>query len=334
MRNFLLGIIAVCMVGILAVGIIYVRGAIQAPLAEPMALTVSTSTPAPQQPATTVPPTATTAPQLTCGQTGAMTILMVGHDDNYWVYPAGADSVRLVKVDFDQKKVTLFAFPRDLLVNTPSLTAKYNVSTSKLGTVYATVRKAEGSAPDADLKAVTAIAQTIYDNFGLVSDHYLTPNEAVLVQVIDTLGGVEVNVAKDFKTPPGAQPALSLKSGTYRMDGNTAMVYMRVLTSTPDEWDRLSRQNAVLQGLFQKMEDPSVVTKIPALYSQFKAALTTDLSLDQITSLTCLAKLVSEEDIHIDTFKTDTVRIENGSTIVLNDPTAAKEMLQSLFQVN
>lgn len=128
-----------------------------------------------------------------CGGSGSILVLVLGRDENYWLYPYGVDSIRLLRVNFDQKTIAMYSLPRDLLVKTPHLD-KYKLTESNLGPAYYVVRSAEGNDRNADIIATGATAQIIYDNFGIKADHYMMVEESVLTDAINTVGGVEVNV--------------------------------------------------------------------------------------------------------------------------------------------
>ncbi|RPJ37440.1 MAG: hypothetical protein EHM21_18080, partial [Chloroflexi bacterium] len=51
-----------------------------------------------------------------CGASGSVLLLFVGADFYGGNPPLGADSARVVKVDYDHEEVTVVAFPRDLWV--------------------------------------------------------------------------------------------------------------------------------------------------------------------------------------------------------------------------
>ena len=154
-----------------------------------------------------------------------MTVLMIGRDEHFWTPPYGADAIRMIKVDFGQKTVKIFAFERDLKLPTPSLDKKYNMSVYKLGPAYVLVREKEGQkTPGADIKATNEVAQILYDNFSIAPDHYITLEEGVLAEIVDISGGITVTVPNAIKYP--GLP-LYLTAGTQSFDGRTAMLYSR-----------------------------------------------------------------------------------------------------------
>lgn len=320
---------------LLVTGIVGVQ-AYRSPLAQPLSLTLAeTATPAPAEAGQpTAPPTVVPAQKSTCGASGSQIVLVIGRDQTFWEPPYGADAIRVVKVDYTNNKVTVFAFPRDLLVKTPSLEATYKITEYRLGELYILVRNAEGNVtPEADEKASAALAQTIYDNFGLAVDQYITVEEGVLPQVIDTVGGIEITVPAAI-----SGNGLKINAGKQVFDGKTAMLYSRYLKdglASQDEWGRLDRQALVLKGLATKLFQPKSLFVATDLFDQAKQTIVTDLSVEQIAALACLGKDMSMDNVTSETIERAQVNILADETMVIKDDQLGpiKDNLDSIFSV-
>jgi anionic cell wall polymer biosynthesis LytR-Cps2A-Psr (LCP) family protein len=104
-------VMALALVGLLLAGVLSVQ-AYHQPLADP--LTVNLSAADAFKAAQAKLQTTTGS----CNAGGSTVILALGRDNSQWRAPYGADAIRLVKVNFDEQKVTTFSFPRDLLLST------------------------------------------------------------------------------------------------------------------------------------------------------------------------------------------------------------------------
>ena len=268
------------------------------------------------------------AEESVCGMSGQMNILIVASDDNWWAEPAGADAVRLARVDFDNQQILVYALPRDLLVDTPSY-EDYGFERVRLGPLYYKILQAEKPDEDAYYTAVNAVAQTVYDNFGVAVDYYIDIRGTDdLTDIIDEVGKIEVDVATKFSDPDND---LEIPTGTQEFDGETALLYMRPLDSPEEEWNRISRQNEVLEGLVKKLADPKVLADIPALYNKFSDTVATDLSVEQIVGMACLAGQVDLENIQLKSVSKGLVTVEPQGVMVVNDPNALKNEIQGYF---
>jgi anionic cell wall polymer biosynthesis LytR-Cps2A-Psr (LCP) family protein len=70
-----------------------------------------------------------------------------------------------------------------------------------------------------------------------------------------------------------------------------------------NDFDRIKRNQILLEAMRQKLLDPAVFVKIPALYVQFSAVIITDFTPEQITHLACLLQNISPDAIIQETVK-------------------------------
>lgn len=273
--------------GILAVNL-YTR-----PMAEPMKVQI----PEVQPTATAVQATAVAVAEQakpaqkteTCGQTGEMRLLFVGAHHFETGAPIGAESVRLVKVDYDQKRVVVVVFPRDLLLKTPSL-ADLNISETRLGPAYRYEEAAtQGDVKHQMTKATELVAQALYDNFAypeIKKDYYYFDVRVdEMGKMVDTIGGVEVTLDQGFTN----ERNVTFKSGTQTLNGDLSIQFVNSLQPGGDR-ARIARQNLFAKALQTKALSTNILTKLPDLYKQFDQAIVTDLSPKQIEALACMAK--------------------------------------------
>ena len=298
------------------------------PILQPTMPLFATEEPQPQPtPTRMMTPTVGLPTSITqCGMKGSITILLLGRDNNYWELPSGADAIRVVRINFDQQKALIFTFPRDLWVATPSLTENYSISKIRLGPLYTTIKNTEAQNPNADFLATNAVAQTLYDNFGIVSDHYVTLNETVLADVVDSINGIEVDVPKGFKAY-----GITFESGKQLMDGKKTMAYLRYAESQKDEWNRINRQNLVIKALQDKLSTPSVFPRIPELFQKSRQAVVTDFSPTNIVGLSCVGSQISMSQVAIDTIPQEYISITTEKLMVIKDVNQLKEYISKAF---
>ncbi len=303
-------IVITLLVVLLAGGTLAVR-AFRAPLAPAMKLDLAQAE-----------PTATPAAgaEKTCGMSGHFTVLVIGRDDNVWEVPAGADAIRVVQADFDNRSLSVLSLPRDLWLKTDALAKPYDIAEARLGPAYAKVLKQAGDTQEGNITATNAIGQVLVDNFGLTLNHYATVKEKAMSNMVNTLGGIEVDVAQTV-TVSGVE----IKAGKQTMDGKTAELYTRYFGTGESEAARFDRQNRVMSGLLAKLADPAVFAKVPDLYTQFKDLLITDLSPEQITALTCLTREVGTGKIQLGSLPADQLTTGADGVVQLKDLAVTKK---------
>jgi len=306
-------VILVCI--FLAFGAIAVWKLIRSPLAERMTI-VTQSTPVVLVPAaqsnSSAAQTSNNPSQKaeTCGNTGSLLVLFTGEDTAQGKWPLGADAVRVAKFDFDNKKITVVAFSRDLWVKTPGL-ADQNYLETELGLAYYYKKQAtNGSDNDRVTVSTEIVGQALYDNFELKPQNYFTIQLDSASAMIDTIGGMDVVVPVAITTEYGLQ----IPAGRQMMDGKVASEYVR--TFVQGDATRLQRQNLFIKALQDKILSANILPKVPDLYKQFDNAIVTDLSPKQIVDLACMAKEVPQSQVAFHEIGADLVTEQAGGILV------------------
>ena len=216
---------------------------------------------------------------------GQLNLLLLGTD----VETAGdrrADSIVLVALHTATGQVNLVSLPRDLYVYLP-------------GNSMGTINTAVGSARFAPDGALALAQQTVLYNFGFAAHYVVWVDIPAFIQIVDTLGGIEVPVPCDFSDrilkAPGldaAQPRnwaeFRVRPGLQKMDGATAQWYARLRYGSDDQ-DRSRRQQDVLRAIVARLHQSSTLLRLPALYRQFASAVQTNMQLGDVLQFVPLA---------------------------------------------
>ncbi len=276
-------------------------------------------------------PTYSPQPQIipqtkTCGQSGVMTFLVLASQHFFGNVDNGADFIRFVRVDFDNKTVRLIAVPRDLWVDTPHL-GYINLAQSRLGLVYYRVEQnATGTAAEIATASTNAVAQVLYDNYGVAADHYIYFDMLYYVEAIDQLGGLDINVPVYI-----SDGAATFNPGEQHMDGISVFHYARILQGGGEligGWNRMDRQKQIVKALIAKLLEPANIIKIPGLIQQFRDGFTTDLSPELITNLVCMADKVSQDQITIVQMEPNMIIGAGPDSSMIADTEKLKQFLQ------
>jgi anionic cell wall polymer biosynthesis LytR-Cps2A-Psr (LCP) family protein len=282
----------------------------------------ATPTPTLPPPPTTPPPTPTPSPtaeptQTTgiCGQQGGITVLLLGESLSEDRSVRGANAIRLVRVDYDTRTVRVLALPPYLWVDTPALSAE-QIDATALAYVY---QEALQSGPGSDrakmAHAANVLAQTLTDNFGLVVDHSVSIKQGTFTNTIDTLGGLSIELAEDVNLSLSGSGVYS--AGLQTLDGQAVLEYVSGYSTAGieplTEWERLDRQNQVLQALFAQVTRPETLLKLPELLQQLYQDVVTDMGLSQFLILTCMM----QESLSIEYLKLDPALVTPGEDKIL-----------------
>jgi LCP family protein required for cell wall assembly len=246
-------------------------------------------------------PTATSQPM--CGGPATMTILAIGSDQRGTGYLYGlADSIHIVRIDFTVPNVMVIDFPRDLWVEIPDISKHYGITHGKLNQAYLFGNPGMGYY-DGPGEGPGLMARTLDLNFGLRVDHYLAIDTQTFVRFIDTVGGVDVNVESPIDLNYGMEtpdPRYYLSVGMHHLDGELALVL--ATNRIPSTFQRMKYQKIILSALREKLLSPEMLPKLPKLITKFITSVQTDLSLNEINKLICIAQAVPKGNIQADSF--------------------------------
>ncbi|MBU1102533.1 LCP family protein [Patescibacteria group bacterium] len=202
--------------------------------------------------------------------------LLLGAAGEGYDAPDLTDTILIARL-IPQKKIYLFSLPRDLLIEIPG-----TQNWTKLNSLYAIGKKNKGQEFD-------LIKQKTEDISGLKISYSILIDLATVKELVDAVGGINVMVKKDIIDPayPGpnhSYQTFEIRAGWRYLDGETALKYIRSRHSALGDFDRIERQQQVLQALKQKVLQMNF-WDIPAFFNLFNAIaskIKTDLSLWEI----------------------------------------------------
>ncbi len=175
---------------------------------------------------------------------------------------ARSDTVMLVNIPANRKRVVAVSFPRDLAI-TPMKCQAWNAETGKYGPVY---DKKTGEWSDdqryTETKLNSAYAlggpkclvKVIQKLSGLSINRFIAIDFAGFSKMVDALGGVEV-----CSTTPLEDNELGTvlaNAGRQKIDGATALSYVRarqVTTETNGDYGRIKRQQLFVSSLLRSL---------------------------------------------------------------------------------
>ncbi|HAT4245685.1 TPA: LCP family protein [Clostridium perfringens] len=145
--------------------------------------------------------------------------------------------------------------------------------------------------------------KTLNENFNLNIKDFATVNFSSLPKIIDSVGGLELNIRQDeIDASPGINdhirnlnginhtdcPAITTP-GVQHVNGTQALAYCRIRYTAGGDGERTERQRIVLSKLFEKFNEVSP-TKYPTILNQLMPMVTTSLSSGEILNF---AKIVT-----------------------------------------
>lgn len=240
---------------------------------------------------TTAPP-ATTVPKETEPGYGKMgkviNVLLIGQDAREGEDSKNADTVLLVTVNKETKKITLTSFLRDTYISLNGIVDPKGKPYS--GSTKLTLSYALGYFYAGDLGAMQVLDSVITNNFGPVVDHNIEVNMDAFDACINALGGVsitlgedETNYINDYFRKVGDDRVYDV--GENLLDGWAAEVYVRTrhANNGDSDFNRTDRQRAVVSQVLEKVKKMSIL-ELNKLVNDLLPMVLTDMSNSDMTN--------------------------------------------------
>lgn len=189
------------------------------------------------------------------------------------------DSILLARVDPSNKQVTLVSIHRDTLVDFGSDGGK-----QKINAAYSIGAAKKDKGEDTSGAAYTV--ETISKFAGVPITHYAEIDFDQFVSVVDTIGGIDVNVPVDVIDPKFT--GANIKAGQQTINGEQALQLCRARHAYDKYGDgdvyRAANQRMVIGAILKKVlaSDPATITNT---VNTLAGSVSTDLSIQDILSL-------------------------------------------------
>jgi anionic cell wall polymer biosynthesis LytR-Cps2A-Psr (LCP) family protein len=119
------------------------------------------------------------------------------------------------------------------------------------------------------------------------------------VRIVDAVGGIDVYLPTDVDGRPIDEKTEDMgyfTAGQNHFSGEEALRFSRIRKKYND-FTRMDHQNMVICALKEKITSPAVLPKIPKIIAAFQDSILTDLSLEQLSQLACLAPQLKRENL-------------------------------------
>ena len=247
---------------------------------------------------------------------GLTNILLIGQDarEGESQSQARSDSMILCTYNKNTKQLTMTSFLRVLYFHIPGH------GSNRINAAYAY--------GGADL-----LKKTIDENFNIAIDGYMEVDFSHFSDIIDSMGGVEIQLRQDEAEVINQQTGSSLNEGTHVLDGFQALTYSRIRSLDLDgDFSRTSRQRKVINALADSLRGSSIKELAPVI-SKILPMITTDLSRGQLLLYAVdILPHLSQMDIRsqsIPAAGTFTAQIIDGMAVLEADMAAQNQYLQN-----
>lgn len=216
-----------------------------------------------------------------------MTVLLLGIDYN----GAGrslttdgdrtrTDTIVLVRLDPQTRRISALSIPRDTRMALPGFgTDKVNAAN-----VYG---------------GIPLVKATLTQFLGGVPiDHYVRVNLAAASELMEAIGGVDLDVEREFHYDDwSGRLHVHLKPGFQHLKPKDAIAYARFRHDNQGDLGRVARQQRMLHAVADKLFQPQNLLQLPKLASIARQHIDTDLSTWDLTRLVGTAPELWHQDV-------------------------------------
>lgn len=259
--------------------------------------------------------------------TGKINVVLLGLDKNAARVATYGDAFRtdtimVLAIDFDAKKVDIISIPRDSYVK---IAGKDYMD--KINSAFLHGGGFEGDGFNTVLSTISALLGDVPVNY------YVAVDMDVVSSLVDAIGGVYYNVEKPVRTADESRRLL-VNAGYQKLDGRSFMYYVRDRSMTPGgDIDRVGRQQKIMLALLDQMKSLKQIPNIPKIYNSFKDRIYTNLNMTQITALALFASDLSSDNIKTYTMPGDFLDMNGISYWGINERQRV-QLVKEIFGVD
>ena len=198
------------------------------------------------------------------------------------IFTGRTDTLLLVRINPQDGDVNVMSIPRDTRVQIPG----YGMDKINQANV-------EGG-PE-------LVAQTISYNLGNMQiDRYVRVSTGAFREIVDLVGGIEVNVPKRMEYTDHTQKLyIDLYPGWQTLSGDQAEQFARYRKDANGDIGRVQRQQILLKALRQGLTSPTVIPKLPQIVRVVQRYLDTNLTVEEMLALTNFALELDSSDLQM-----------------------------------
>lgn len=215
-------------------------------------------------------------------------ILLIGVDQSEVTYvddnSQRADIIMLLSIDPKIDKVQILSIPRDTYIKIKGY------DNYKMNAAYAR-------------GGVDLQVEMVEDFLNVDISHYITVNYDAVKELVDAIGGVEIYTPEYKYSDPSTIPPLEInfEEGLHLLDGEDAVKYLRIRKIYQNQdIDRIKAQQDFIMKIFDKMQSPSLILKLPKLVSIANRNIETDLSYGELAFLAYYGMNLEKKDINME----------------------------------
>jgi polyisoprenyl-teichoic acid--peptidoglycan teichoic acid transferase len=231
-------------------------------------------------------------------------VLLVGLDAKK-MDTGRSDTLIVVLVDPQNKKVSLLSIPRDTRVQVAGRDLDKITHAHNYG--------------------INSTIMTVEDFLDIKMDYYAQINFEGFQSLINTIGGVTINVEKNLSFRDRiTNTQFSLTKGTQKLNGIQALNYARFRDDWESDFGRNRRQQQVIKALMDETLSIRNITKVNKIVKDIGENVETDLDFNMFAKTLTNMKNVSSKDVYSIPMKASPTTINRVSYVIVDQESLEK----------
>lgn len=208
-------------------------------------------------------------------------VLFIGVDERKGEKKSRSDVLLLATFNKDEKTIKMLSIPRDSRVHVPGHEGLTKINNAHYW------------------GGVDLAVETVEELLDVPVDYYVKLNFDAFIEIIDALGGIDVNVPFTF-TEMDSQDnpnAITLHEGLQHLNGEEALAFVRMRKQDPrGDFGRNDRQKEVLKAVIKKAASLSSILKFDDVLDSIGKNMTTNLTFQNALALHPYAQSITSID--------------------------------------
>lgn len=225
------------------------------------------------------------------------------------------DTIALLTINLNTKEVTVLNIPRDTYAYIPVIKKNDKINHSY---VWGGMGK----------KGIASTIDTVerFIKYAKV-DYYFAIDMEPVPEIVDAVGGVEVDVEIDMK-----DHGANLSKGRQVLNGSKAFDYIHWRYSGMGDIDRIKRQQKFVKALISKLKDSGQIGEAVKLVMNYDKYIQTNMSLKQMLAMANMAEDIPKSSDRFYTVPGNPQTMKNISYWIADEEATDKLLREVLLQ--
>lgn len=230
-------------------------------------------------------------------QHGRYNVLLLGGDSGKDRWGLRPDSITVASIDQVTGHTILFGLPRNMQnfpfpedsVMGEQFPGGFDCEGCYLNSLATWAADNEGLFEGYDEPGVQATIEGVEGITGLRINYYAMVNLGGFRELVDAVGGVQMNVRDRIPIGGVGAPITGyIEPGVQQLDGFETLWFARSRASA-DDYSRMARQKCVMNAMLEQLSPKVVVTKFEAIAKASQSVISTNLPASELDTFLALA---------------------------------------------